>query len=59
MPAAGPESKNEKNDHERAQLRRKSTGDIGKMAAQSQGIKQLMAAEKEAAQVVANSRKRE
>ena len=30
-----------------------------KMAAQSQGIKQLMAAEKEAAQVVANSRKSE
>ena len=29
-----------------------------KMAAQSQGIKQLMAAEKEAAQVVANARKR-
>ena len=28
-----------------------------KMAAQSQGIKQLMAAEKEAAQVVANARK--
>jgi hypothetical protein len=28
------------------------------MAAQSQGIKQLMAAEKEAAQVVANARKR-
>ena len=27
------------------------------MAAQSQGIKQLMAAEKEAAQVVANARK--
>lgn len=30
-----------------------------KMAAQSQGIKQLMAAEKEAAQVVANARKSE
>ena len=29
------------------------------MATQSQGIKQLMAAEKEAAQVVANSRKSE
>lgn len=28
-----------------------------KMAAQSQGIKQLMASEKEAAQVVANARK--
>ena len=60
MPAAGQESKN---DHERpppqSALRRKSTGDLGKMAAQSQGIKQLMAAEKEAAQVVANSRKRE
>ncbi len=30
-----------------------------KMAGQSQGIKQLMAAEKEAAQVVANARKSE
>ena len=44
--------------------RRKSSaqslgGENGKMAAQSQGIKQLMAAEKEAAQVVANARKGE
>ena len=39
--------------------RRKSSSSAGdsKMAAQSQGIKQLMAAEKEAAMVVANARK--
>lgn len=35
-----------------------ATSNHKKMAAQSQGIKQLMAAEKEAAQVVANARKR-
>ena len=35
-----------------------TTSNHKKMAAQSQGIKQLMAAEKEAAQVVANARKR-
>ncbi len=34
-------------------------GENSKMASQSQGIKQLMAAEKEAAQVVANARKGE
>lgn len=49
------------NDREsRSQARRKSSSaDATKMAAQSQGIKQLMAAEKEAAQVVANARKSE
>ena len=49
------------NDREsRSQGRRKSSSVDGtKMAAQSQGIKQLMAAEKEAAQVVANARKSE
>ena len=46
----------------RSATRRKSAvslGENGKMASQSQGIKQLMAAEKEAAQVVANARKGE
>jgi hypothetical protein len=44
----------------RAQRRKSSaTVENSKMAAQSQGIKQLMAAEKEAAQVVANARKSE
>lgn len=49
------------NDRESRAARRKSSGGAGdqKMAAQSQGIKQLMAAEKEAAQVVANARKSE
>lgn len=53
------------NDREsRSQRRKSSTNSAGasdnsKMAAQSQGIKQLMAAEKEAAQVVANARKSE
>lgn len=55
------------NDRESRTQRRKSSGTGGagsaaenpKMAAQSQGIKQLMAAEKEAAQVVANARKSE
>ena len=51
-------------DNRESKSRRKSstsssqhgTGDP-KMTSQSQGIKQLMAAEKEAAQVVANARK--
>lgn len=51
------------NDRESRKTRRQSSatslGENGKMAAQSQGIKQLMAAEKEAAQVVANARKGE
>lgn len=49
------------NDRESRAARRKSSGGAGdqKMAAQSQGIKQLMAAEKEAAQVVASARKSE
>lgn len=38
---------------------RKKTQSERNMAAQSQGIKQLMAAEKEAAQIVANARKSE
>lgn len=46
------------NDRE-SRSRRKSSSADTKMAAQSQGIKQLMAAEKEAAQVVANARKSE
>ncbi len=41
----------DKERHSDTSARRRS------MATQSQGIKQLMAAEKEAAQVVANSRK--
>ena len=48
-------------DQRESRSRRKSslaTGDT-KMAAQSQGIKKLMASEKEAAQVVANARKSE
>lgn len=48
--------------NDRIESRRKSSGageNSAKMAAQSQGIKQLMAAEKEAAQVVANARKSE
>ncbi len=48
------------NDREHRESRRKSTssGD-SKMAAQSQGIKKLMAAEKDAALVVSNARKSE
>lgn len=45
------------NDRESRSQRRKSSA--SDMAAQSQGIKQLMAAEKEAAQVVTNARKSE
>jgi len=45
------------NDRDHRESRRKSSSADSKMAAQSQGIKQLMAAEKEAAQVVASARK--
>lgn len=48
-----PEQREEKERHHDA-VRKKSDKN---MATQSQGIKQLMAAEKEAAQVVANARK--
>ena len=44
--------------NDRDHRRKSSVGDT-KMAAQSQGIKQLMSAEKEAATVVANARKSE
>lgn len=44
---------------EQEKERHSDTSGRKRMATQSQGIKQLMAAEKEAAQVVANSRKSE
>lgn len=47
------------NERQQQQQQGAGVGDNPKMAAQSQGIKQLMAAEKEAAQVVANARKSE
>ena len=54
-----PEQREDKERHHESP-RKKSTGGADKnMATQSQGIKQLMAAEKEAAQVVANARKSE
>ena len=46
----------EEKEQRHNESRRKSTSERN-MAAQSQGIKQLMAAEKEAAQIVANARK--
>ncbi len=48
-----PEQQQEKERHNDTSARKRDKN----MATQSQGIKQLMAAEKEAAQVVANSRK--
>ena len=57
--ASMPEQREDKERHHESP-RKKSTGGADKnMATQSQGIKQLMAAEKEAAQVVADARKSE
>lgn len=54
----GNDHRDQRDQRESRGSRRKSSSvGEGKMAAQSQGIRQLMAAEKEAALVVANARK--